>query len=133
MPRFYFKKLVRDKIVDDCLRDPKVIKTKWHELNNKEYRQELIKKVTEEANEIPLTDEDPSVVLSEIADLQTVIDALRLSAGFSEKEVRKQVEVKALKKGVFAQKHYIEYVDLAEDSEWVAVFRAQPDKYQEQA
>jgi len=129
--RFYFKKLVRDKIVDNCLQDEKVLVTKWRELSTGEYRKELIRKVNEEASEIPLRDNDPRAVLEELADLQTVVDALRESAGVSAPDLRAAARAKTAKKGGFAKRHYIDYVELAEDSEWAEAFRRQPHKYAE--
>ena len=35
-------------------------------------------------------------------------------------------------KGGFDQRHYVTYHDLANDSKWVEVFRAQPEKYREE-
>lgn len=131
MPRFYFNKLVRDNVVDHCLEDPKVLKTEWHELDGEAYRRELVKKAAEEADEIPLTDDDRNEVLSELADLQSVVDALRESAGFTEEEVKVAADEKTAKKGGFTMRRFVSYVDLADDSEWVSEFRKQPDKYPE--
>ncbi|RKV92728.1 MAG: DUF1653 domain-containing protein [Candidatus Saccharimonas sp.] len=36
-------------------------------------------------------------------------------------------------KGGFDKRHYIKYHDLADDSKWVKIFRAQPEKYREEA
>ena len=35
-------------------------------------------------------------------------------------------------KSGFDKRHYIKYHDLADDSKWVDIFRAQPDKYREE-
>jgi predicted house-cleaning noncanonical NTP pyrophosphatase (MazG superfamily) len=130
--RFYFEKLVRDKVVDDCLKDEKVLRTEWRQLGNDEYIRELVKKSIEEAEEIPLDSNDRAIALEEIADFQTVIDALRIAMGFSEQEVQEAKDRKATKKGDFTARRYIEYVDLADNSEWIAYFRAQPEKYREE-
>ena len=132
MKRFYFEKLVRDKVVDDCLKDEKVLRTEWRQLGNDEYIRELVKKSIEEAEEIPLDSNDRAIALEEIADFQTVIDALRIAMGFSEQEVQEAKVRKATKKGDFTARRYIEYVDLADNSEWIAYFRAQPEKYREE-
>ena len=39
---------------------------------------------------------------------------------------------KKQKKGGFDNRHYIEYNDLVDDSKWVEIFRAQPEKYREE-
>lgn len=133
MVRFYFEKLVRDKIVQSSEDDPKVLAVSWHELNGIDYRRELVKKVLEEVAEIPVSDDNPEKVLEELADLQEVVDALRNAAGFTEEQVRAAAAEKVAKKGSFVQRHYIDYVDLAPDSEWIEIFRQQPDKYREVA
>lgn len=131
MPRFYFKKLVRDKIVQNCLDDPKVLHTEYRVLNQQEYITELITKISEEAAEIPLLNTAKDEALSELADVQSVIDALRNAYGFTEEEVHKEARRKAQTKGGFTSRSYIEYVELADDSEWISVFRQQPHKYKE--
>lgn len=132
MPKFYFEKLVRDNVVDDCLVDPKVLETSYRVLEDGEYRQELIKKVSEEAAEIPLGETfNREEALGEIADLQNVVDALREHYGFTENEVQMTGDEKTSKKGGFVQKHFIDHVVLADDSEWIAVLRQRPDKYRE--
>lgn len=35
-------------------------------------------------------------------------------------------------KGGFDKRHYIKYHDLVDDSKWVNIFRAQPEKYREE-
>lgn len=129
--RFYFEKLVRDNIVDDCENDPKVLKTSWRTLKDAEYRRELVKKVSEEALEIPSSNDNPEKMAEEVGDLQAVVDALREVAGLSEEQVRTAAIQKAAKKGSFVLRRYIDYVDLTDDSEWVENLRAQPDKYRE--
>lgn len=132
MRRFYFEKLVRDKVVANCIDDPTVLHVQYKTLDDAAYRRALIAKAAEEAAEIPEGDVDRAEVLAELADLQNVVDALRDSAGFTEAEVRAAADAKTLKKGAFELRQYIEYVDLADDSAWVGIFRKQPDKYREE-
>ena len=129
--RFYFDKLVRDKVVRACLDDPKVLHTKYCELDDETYLHALVKKVSEEAAEIlhALTRKER---LTELADLQNVVDALCEREGASEEELRQIADAKTRKKGGFTLRHYIDYVDLADDSEWIETFREQPDKYREE-
>lgn len=130
MPSFYFKKLVRDQVLQRCLDDPKV-KTEYHILDVDEFKRELIAKIHEEANEIPVMDEKNDEVLSEIADVQAVIDGLVEAYGYTEKEVKTAQAKKIAKNGAFEKRAYIEKVDLDDDSEWVAYFRKSPEKYEE--
>ena len=130
MIRFYFKKLVRDNVVPNCLNDPEVATTQFRVMDGNEYFRALIQKVTEEANEIPIDSREEA--LHELADVQSVVDALRDYFGFSKQELRDAVMKKAEAKGEFKKHHYMEFVDLEDDSAWVEVFRKQPHKYIEE-
>jgi hypothetical protein len=132
MVRFYLQKLVRDKVVPNCLDDPEVVHTEYRELDSQEFRRELVCKVHEEADEIPLGDKQRDEALKELADLQEVVDALRQAFGFSDEQVKEEMARKKQKKGGFDNRHYIEYNDLVDDSKWVEIFRAQPEKYREE-
>ena len=132
MIRFYLQKLVRDKVVKKCLDDEEVLHTEYRKLGEQEFRRELLRKVHEEADEIPLDDNQRNESLKELADLQEVVDTLRQDFNFSTEQVQEEMARKKQDKGGFDERHYIEYHDLADDSRWVKVFRAQPDKYREE-
>lgn len=132
MIRFYLQKLVRDKVIDNCLSDPEVLKTSYRQLSGEEFRRELLRKIHEEADEIPLGDDKRDESLAELADLQEVVDALRQNFGFSKEEIQTAQQRKRDNRGGFDERHYIDYNDIAEDSRWVDVFRAQPEKYREE-
>lgn len=124
---------MRDKIVDNCLEDPEVTHIKWSVLPDERYVEELALKAFEEAQEIPVNtpDVDRVELLAEIADLQGVVDTYRRYVGFTEDEVRRAADDKDSRKGSFERRHYVDYVEVADDSRWVEIFRAQPDKYPE--
>jgi len=130
MPSFYFRKLVRDKVLQRCLDDPKV-HTTYRTLDLAEYKKELLAKVHEETDEIPVLDEKDDEVLSEIADVQAVVDALISSYGYTKDEVTAAQMKKQEKNGAFDDRAYIEKVDLEDDSEWIEYFRNAPEKYEE--
>ena len=132
MIRFYLQKLVRDKVVKKCLDDEEVLHTEYRILDKQEFRRELLRKVHEEADEIPLNDDRRDESLKELADLQEVVDALRQDFGFSIEQVQEEMAHKKQDKGGFDKRHYIKYHDLADDSKWVEIFRAQPEKYREE-
>lgn len=132
MVRFYLQKLVRDRVVPNCLDDPEVLHTEYCELDRQEFRRELVRKIYEEADEILLGDDQQDGALKELADLQEVVDTLHRDFGFSDEQVQEEMARKRQKKGGFDSRHYIEYNDLADGSKWVEVFRAQPDKYREE-
>lgn len=130
MPSFYFKKLVRDQVLQRCLDDPKV-RTDYKILNTNEFKKELIAKIHEEAAEIPVTDTKNDEVLFEIADVQAAIDALTESYGYTKKDIEAARTKKEAKNGAFEKQAYVEKVELDDDSEWVEYFRKSPDKYEE--
>ena len=132
MPTFYFRKLVRDKVLQRCIDDPKV-RTNYRTLTDAEYKAELLAKIHEEAEEIPLLDEVNDEVLSEIADVQAVIDSLIKGYGLTKEQIAEAQSRKEVKNGAFDDRAYIESVELDDDSEWVAILREQPEKYEEAA
>lgn len=95
-----FNKLVRDKI-------PDIIKNNNEEsvikiLNDKEYKEALIKKLLEEYNEVvEATGYD---FLEELADMLEVIDALAKTENQSLNDIIKIKEEKKLKRGGFDNK-----------------------------
>jgi predicted house-cleaning noncanonical NTP pyrophosphatase (MazG superfamily) len=131
MPTFLFNKLVRDDILQRSLDDPLVIKVDYRTLDDEEYRKELIAKIHEEANEIPIRDKGDEEILSELADVQAVVDALRELYGYTVEQVAQAQRSKFEKNGGFALRAYVVSVELDENSEWVGRFRAQPEKYVE--
>lgn len=74
--------------------------------DEKEYLDELNKKVLEEANEFI---EENSI--EELGDLMEVINAIMKLKGYKMEEVNKVMKAKADKKGAFNDKIYLEYVD----------------------
>lgn len=132
MSEFYFNKLVRDKVLENCLNEPETLETNYRVLNDEEFPRELIRKISEEANEIPThSGADRKEILAELADLQTVVDTLRQHFGLSKAELQEAVARKIAEKGDFSGKYYIESVVLADNSPWIAYFRANPKRYLE--
>ncbi len=132
MIRFYLQKLVRDKVVKKCLDDPEFLHTEYRTLDKQAFRRELLRKVHEEVDEIPLDDNQRDESLKELADLQEVVDALRQAFGFSIEQVQEEMVRKKQDNGGFDNRHYIEYNDFTDDSRWVEILRAQPGKYREE-
>ena len=130
MPTFFFKKLVRDQVLQRCLDDPKV-RTDYRILEPLEFKQELIAKIHEESEEIPVIDAGDDEVLSELADVQAVIDSLVEAYGYTKHDIAAAQNEKARKNGVFENRAYIHSVDLDDDSEWIDYFRKNPEKYEE--
>ena len=103
--RYTYNKLVRDKIPENINSEPGR-KSKYRILNDKEYLNELNKKVIEEANEFI---EENSI--EELGDLMEVINAIMQFKNYKTEELYKVMKEKADKKGAFNNKIYLEYVD----------------------
>lgn len=103
--RYTYNKLVRDKIPENIDSEPGR-KSKYRILDDKEYLNELNKKVIEEANEFI---EENSI--EELGDLMEVINAIMKLKGYQMEDVYKIMKEKADKKGVFNNRIYLEYVD----------------------
>ena len=103
--RYTYNKLVRDRIPENIDSEPGR-KSKYRILDDKEYLNELNKKVIEEANEFI---EENSI--EELGDLMEVINALMELKGYKMEDVYKVMKEKADKKGAFNKRIYLEYVD----------------------
>lgn len=103
MSRKVYNKLVRDKIPAIIQADGKTPQTRL--LNNKEYLEELIKKLEEECAELK-NDQNAE----ELADIYEVLLALASAFGISQDELEKTRRNKATKRGAFKQKIFLEEV-----------------------
>lgn len=99
-----YNKLVRDKIPEIIAADGKIAKTRM--LNKEEYLKELIKKLGEEYAEFKA---DQNV--EELADLLEVILALADALNISHSELAKVLSKKALERGAFKKKIFLEVVE----------------------
>lgn len=98
--KYYYNKLVRDKIVQNI--NNKGCKGEFKILNEKEYKRELDKKILEEANEVI-----DAHSAEEIGDLLEVILAVMKEYNISEDEIKIQMEQKRKSKGAFEDKIYL--------------------------
>lgn len=99
--KYSYNKLVRDKIPEN-INSIKGKKCNYRILNDKEYLQELDKKIFEEAHEFI---EEHSI--EELADLMEVIFAIMKNRNVSLEEVEKARQIKNSKKGAFNDKVYL--------------------------
>ena len=114
--KYAYNKLVRDKI-PEAIERTEGRTANYKILNNKEYLQELDRKLFEEAHEFV---EEHSV--EELADLIEVISAIMNARGLSLEEVEIARKAKSDKKGKFDDKVYLidveqEYADEREERE----------------
>jgi predicted house-cleaning noncanonical NTP pyrophosphatase (MazG superfamily) len=129
MRKFKFGKLVRDKIVDSIISVGN--KPTWKVLSTPEYIKELKKKIVEEANEVPRTD-DTDEVIRELADVQEIIDNLLSALNVNKKQFSEIKKAKSIKNGSFKKRHYISDVETSDEvTKWVQYYLDNPDKYPE--
>ncbi len=129
MPVFTFNKLVRDKFRK--LYDELGQKITTRPLTKSQLKEEIRKKIIEEAEELPTADAKNDQVVSEIADIQQALDDLKHIYGINDDEVRQAMDAKYEKKGGFREGLFVETIELREDDEWVAYYRREPHKYPE--
>ena len=98
--KYYYNKLVRDKIVQNI--NNKGCKSEFKILNEEEYKSQLDKKLLEEVNEVI-----EAHSAEEIGDLLEVVLALMKEYNISENEIKKQMEQKRKDKGAFKDKIYL--------------------------
>ena len=128
MRMFRKEKLARDKIVK-CMEDMGA-QVYWRSLNEQEYTIALRKKLCEEALEV--TDaKTREELLEELADVYEVIDALKMTHGLIEEEIRLTQAQKREKKGGFFERIYIEKTAYPQGSYWEKHCLASPEKYPE--
>lgn len=112
MSRVYFNKLVRDGIKDKI--ESKGESCEVREIADEiEFKQELLKKVFEEAQELSRTDSRDSF-LQEYADLMVVLDALTALMEFSEADIKTALTENVAKKGLYKKKHFLHWSDAGE-------------------
>lgn len=127
MRRFAFKKLVRDKIIDDMVKNGQ--NPKYEVLNDDEFITELKKKLLEEAEEFPKASGEE--IEDELADIQEIIDSLIKTLKIKKSRLKAAQEQKIIKRGAFKKKIYVDYVEVIDDFKWLNYYLANPHKYPE--
>jgi predicted house-cleaning noncanonical NTP pyrophosphatase (MazG superfamily) len=107
MGRVYYNKLIRDKV-------PAKIEGKGEQCevrsiaDDQEYEQELLKKVSEEAQALSRV-RSREEFLDEYADLMAVLDALRELKKCSDAEIIETYERNVAKKGLFTKRYFLHW------------------------
>ncbi len=127
MRKFKFAKLVRDKIPGNMKKDHTRVVVRV--LEDKEYVQELKKKVQEEADELIKAPFEE--LAEEVADMQELVDNFLQALKLDKKHLKKLQDTKNKKYGSFKKRLYVEMIEIAEDNEWVKQFLKNPDRYPE--
>jgi len=128
MRRFKFGKLVRDEVVYQILRSG--AQPTYRYLEEKDYIDELTRKLIEEVSEFYQMD-DINDKMTELADMQEVIDHLLRAIGKTKKELKQTQKIKNKESGSFQHGIYIDYVDCENDYEWLGYYLSNPVRYPE--
>lgn len=99
-------------------------------LNDKEYLEELKKKVVEEAQEL-IPRKTRSDILKELAYIQKIIDLIIKALKASKKELKRKQKKKKKGKdwGGFKKRLYIKSIELEDDHPWLDYYLKNPKKY----
>jgi predicted house-cleaning noncanonical NTP pyrophosphatase (MazG superfamily) len=129
MRKFEFKKLVRDKIVESIISVGNT--PHFRTLSDREFIEELKKKIVEEALEVPRTN-DPKEVVKELADVQEIIDCLLTALKVPKDKFLKVRKDKNKERGAFKKRLYVDTVETSNEvTKWVKYYLDNPDKYPE--
>lgn len=104
MEKIYYNKLCRDN-VPDIIRG-KGFECDIREVDHDEYKQEIVRKVFEEANGVS-NHHGRTSLLKELADLVITIDAVKKEFGISPEEINEAVETSIEEKGGYEDRLYI--------------------------
>ena len=104
MKKVYYHKLIRDKVPEKIRRRGGDLEV--YRLTNTEFEEELLKKVSEEADAVSRVTKR-SDLLDELADLETVLAALKKFKKISPKELRTIGKDNMRRKGGFKKRLYL--------------------------
>ena len=104
-----YRKLVRDNIPDIIISNGE--KPITRELDEKEYKEELLKKLVEESNEALEAINNRDELIKEIGDMQEVISAVIKAFGLSNDDINKLQIKRKEKRGGFEKRTFLESVE----------------------
>ena len=107
MGRVYYNKLVRDHIKEKIQGKGELCEVR-EITDQQEYRQELAKKIVEEAYGLAYT-RNRAEFLQEYADLMVVLDALTAELEISEAELQVALSESVEKKGLYKKRHFLHW------------------------
>ena len=109
-----YNKLIRDKIPEIIQKDNKTAEVTV--LDEGAFLEALKTKLIEEAQEVHLA-QDRETMLSELADLQEVMDYIKTHYNINQMEINTQQALKALRRGKFDKRLFLKWVE--DNNEWV--------------
>jgi len=104
-----YNKLIRDKI-------PEIIEKSGSKysiriLDNEEYKKELLKKITEEAQEVLETGGDKKELAREVGDILEIVNYLIEAFEIDREQIEKVRQEKKQSRGGFDKKLFLEYTE----------------------
>lgn len=124
--KYFFKKLVRDKIPD--LFKKQNIQVNFKKLNEDEHIKELKIKLVEEAKEVGQTTNLEECV-EEITDLLDVIKTLKNLLKISDQDISKKSNLKKKSRGGFEDGYYIDYININTNHPLTKYFEKNIERY----
>jgi predicted house-cleaning noncanonical NTP pyrophosphatase (MazG superfamily) len=118
---FKLNKLVRDKIVDDHIKNG--AKVNHHKLSKEDKIKSLANKIIEEISE--------GTDLSELADVQEAIDQIIKDQGLTKEQVAETQKAKRAKNGGFENGDFIDTETWPADHKWANYYAAEPARFPE--
>lgn len=125
MPTFRLHKLVRDNLIH--IYDGLGETYQEQILSGDELKRALMAKLIEEVQELSEALGNTGDFISELADVQQILDDVKCAYGVLSTEVTEVQLAKFEKKGGFKGGHFVETITLQSDDEWVKYYRAKPD------
>lgn len=122
---FRLNKLVRDKIIQDHVRNGAKVKSR--RLTKGEKQAALLDKIIEEAREYSGADNP----VAELADIQEIIDRLAADGEIAKAEIKTEQDKKRAKNGGFSNGDYIEQETWPADHRWAKYYAKEPERFPE--
>lgn len=104
-----YNKLIRDNIPE--IMDKKGVGYKTRTLTQDEYRQALLHKLVEEAEEVLAAQQDGEALVLELADVQEVLDHIVNEFGLDRTQITATQTQRREQRGGFAKKILLEYTE----------------------
>jgi predicted house-cleaning noncanonical NTP pyrophosphatase (MazG superfamily) len=104
-----YNKLIRDRIPEIIEKDGG--KAKIRILNDKEYHEELLKKIVEEAKEVLETKGEREELTKELGDVLEILDYLIKVFNLDREEIEKVRQERKESRGGFDEKIFLEYTE----------------------
>lgn len=116
------QKLVRDKIVENIQKKGNKVDSRI--LDDKQFFDELKKKLQEELDELTEVDfDDRKNLINELSDIQLLISYSLKTLNISTEELDKMQAKKAVRAGNFDKRIFIDTVTLPDNDEWVEYYQ----------